>query len=97
VTRPAPGGRVLLEIRDTGCGIEPRIRGRIFEPFFTTKPAGTGIGLGLSVCQGIVSSLGGEITVESTSGKGSVFRVVLPAGEAEGSTASVARMSSEAA
>jgi len=70
-------GRVLVEFRDTGCGMSPNVLKRLFTPFFTTKPAGIGTGLGLSICHGIVSSLGGEITVESEVGKGSVFRVRL--------------------
>ncbi len=72
-------GRALFEVRDTGRGIPPEIRSRVFEPFFTTKPVGLGTGLGLSICHGIVSSLGGEISVESEVGKGTAFRVLLPA------------------
>jgi signal transduction histidine kinase/ActR/RegA family two-component response regulator len=71
-------GRVVVEISDTGCGITPEVLGRLFEPFFTTKPIGVGTGLGLSVSRGIVSALGGSISVESEPGRGSVFRVVLP-------------------
>jgi PAS domain S-box-containing protein len=74
----APDGRACVEISDTGAGIDPEIRARIFDPFFTTKPVGVGTGLGLSVCHGIVTALGGEIQVESEPGKGSTFRVLLP-------------------
>jgi CheY-like chemotaxis protein len=73
-----PGGRVAVEVRDTGCGIAPENLGRIFDPFFTTKPPGVGTGLGLSICHGIVSAIGGEIQVRSEPGKGSTFRVILP-------------------
>jgi signal transduction histidine kinase/integral membrane sensor domain MASE1 len=72
-------GRAAVEVADTGSGIAPAVRHRIFEPFFTTKPFGTGSGLGLSICHGIVSGLGGEIEVESQEGLGSLFRVLLPA------------------
>ncbi|MBN8230408.1 PAS domain S-box protein [Corallococcus macrosporus] len=72
------GGQVMVEVRDTGSGIAPEVMGRIFDPFFTTKPVGVGTGLGLSICHGIISGLGGDILVESTVGKGSTFRVVLP-------------------
>jgi PAS domain S-box-containing protein len=78
VTRTDAAGRALVEVRDTGTGIAPEILDRVFEPFFTTKPVGVGTGIGLSICRGIVASHGGEITVESELGKGSVFRVALP-------------------
>jgi two-component system, cell cycle sensor histidine kinase and response regulator CckA len=71
-------GRVVVEVRDSGCGIPPDAMAQIFEPFFTTKEVGVGTGLGLSVCYGIVKSLGGEVQAESQAGKGSVFRVLLP-------------------
>lgn len=78
----APNPRwVNIEVIDNGPGIEPELQSRIFDPFFTTKPQGVGTGLGLSVCHGIVTSLGGHIELESTVGKGTVVRVVLPAAE----------------
>ncbi|NRD53422.1 PAS domain S-box protein [Corallococcus exiguus] len=73
------GGQVVVEVRDTGIGIPPEVMGRIFDPFFTTKPVGVGTGLGLSICHGIITGLGGDIQVDTTVGKGSTFRVVLPA------------------
>ncbi|HYO73507.1 MAG TPA: ATP-binding protein, partial [Archangium sp.] len=74
----AAGGKVLIEIRDTGHGISPENLKRIFEPFFTTRPAGVGTGLGLAICHSIVIAMGGELTVESTVGQGTCFRVLLP-------------------
>ncbi len=71
-------GRVVVAISDTGSGIPPEILGRIFDPFFTTKPAGVGTGLGLSICKGIVTALGGEITVTSKVGEGTTFHIILP-------------------
>jgi signal transduction histidine kinase len=71
------GDRVRCDIVDTGAGMSPELRVRIFEPFFSTKTE-KGSGLGLSIVYGIVSRLGGEITVESTPGVGSVFRMWLP-------------------
>jgi signal transduction histidine kinase len=72
------GNRVWVEVADTGGGIPPEIVPRLFEPFFTTKPVGKGTGLGLSVSYNIVKKHHGEITVNSTPGRGSVFRVWLP-------------------
>jgi signal transduction histidine kinase/CheY-like chemotaxis protein len=79
VTRTDGQGRAVVEIHDTGSGIPEEIKSRIFAPFFTTKGVGVGTGLGLSICHGIIVAHGGEIEVASTVGKGSVFRVVLPA------------------
>jgi signal transduction histidine kinase len=75
----ADGSNIFLEIADTGQGIAPENLGRIFEPFFTTKGAGRGSGLGLSLARSLVSSFGGELEVESELGKGSKFRLRLPA------------------
>ena len=82
VTR-VDAGRVLIEVHDTGAGIAREAMSRIFDPFFTTKAVGAGTGLGLSICHGIVVALGGEIRVESEVGKGSTFRVLLPAAKLE--------------
>ncbi len=71
-------GRAVVAVRDTGSGIAPSDLPRIFDPFFTTKPTGVGTGLGLSICHGIVTELGGEISVDTEAGKGTIFRVVLP-------------------
>jgi len=76
-------GHVVVEVADTGSGIAPEHLERLFDPFFTTKPVGVGMGLGLSICHGIVSALGGEIQVESQVGKGTRVRVVLPAAAQE--------------
>jgi PAS domain S-box-containing protein len=73
------GGRVVIEIRDSGSGIPPALLRRLFSPFFTTKSVGLGTGLGLSICRRIVNDLGGTIAVDSTPGRGSTFRVSLPA------------------
>ncbi len=86
-TRTDGLGRAVVEVSDTGRGIPEEIRARVFDPFFTTKPLGEGTGLGLSICLGIVRSLGGEILLESEVGKGSTFRVALPAHQPERSTA----------
>jgi len=72
-----PSGKVVVEVRDTGCGIPEATLGRIFDPFFTTKPPGVGSGLGLSICQRLVSGMDGQIEVESQVGCGSMFRVTL--------------------
>ena len=77
-TRTDARGFAVVEVRDSGTGIPPEIQARIFDPFFTTKSSGEGTGLGLSICSGIVSALGGDIRVESETGRGSTFRVTLP-------------------
>jgi two-component system cell cycle sensor histidine kinase/response regulator CckA len=78
ITKRVDMGRVSIEVQDTGSGIPREALTRIFDPFFTTKPVGVGTGLGLSICHGIITNLGGEISVESELGKGTTFRVVLP-------------------
>jgi two-component system NtrC family sensor kinase len=85
-------GRVAVEVQDNGKGIAPEHLNRIFEPFFTTKRVGSSTGLGLSVCYGIVTGLGGDITVDSAPGQGATFRVLLPRVPAERLTPSPIRM-----
>ncbi len=98
IVRPDGDANVILEISDNGEGIPQEVLPRIFDPFFTTKPRGVGMGLGLSICHGIVMSLGGKITVHSTPNEGTTFRVALPVtdredavGEASGSDAPSSR------
>lgn len=69
---------VLIHIRDTGVGIPEELKSKIFEAFFTTKQKVKGVGLGLSVCYGIIKNHGGEIKVESEEGKGTHFTISLP-------------------
>ena len=69
----------IAEVVDEGEGIARGDLGKIFEPFYTTKAPGRGTGLGLSICYGIIADHGGRIEVDSAPGKGSTFRVVLPA------------------
>jgi signal transduction histidine kinase len=83
VSASTDGEHVIVEVSDTGRGIAPEHLGRIFEPFFTTKPAGEGTGIGLSFCQEVVESFGGQISVRSTFGKGTTFRVELLAASAD--------------
>jgi signal transduction histidine kinase len=75
----AAGGRVLVEVEDTGSGIAPEVLPRIFENYFSTKPEGEGTGLGLTVARDIVRSHGGDIEVATELGAGSTFTVWLPA------------------
>lgn len=72
------GAYSVITVADTGTGIKTEVLQRIFDPFFTTKEQGKGTGLGLSTVIGIIKSHGGFVTVESTVGKGTKFRVFLP-------------------
>jgi C4-dicarboxylate-specific signal transduction histidine kinase len=77
------GGRVMLEVEDTGPGIAMDNEAKLFQPFFTTKPVGQGTGLGLSISYGIIDSLGGRIGYSSAPAGGAIFYFDLPAASAE--------------
>ncbi len=76
--RPEGEGRIEIWVEDSGCGMDERTQRRMFEPFFTTKEEVRGVGLGMSVVSGIVSSHGGEVRVRSKLGEGTRIAIVLP-------------------
>jgi len=83
ITTRAAGNHLVLEIEDTGMGMSEQVLKQIFIPFFTTKDIHEGTGLGLPVVHGIVTSHGGRINVQSVSGRGSRFEILLPAAAPE--------------
>ncbi len=73
------GAEAVIEVRDTGVGIPVDKLEQVFEPFFTTKPSGVGTGLGLSICRSLITGMKGRLELESEVGRGSIFRIILPA------------------
>ncbi|OGQ81571.1 MAG: hypothetical protein A2289_24890 [Deltaproteobacteria bacterium RIFOXYA12_FULL_58_15] len=73
------GGHLVLEVSDTGCGMDKETQERAFEPYFTTKEAGHGTGIGLAVAQKLINRMQGDISLKSSPGKGTTVTITLPA------------------
>ena len=86
VVRIGPGdpGRARIEVADNGVGMQPEVLARVFDPFYTTRKVGEGTGLGLPICNSIVTAHGGTIGITSTPGEGTTFVIDLPAFRAAG-------------
>jgi CheY-like chemotaxis protein len=74
----AAGDHILLVVSDTGQGMEKEVMDHIFDPYFTTKEQGKGAGMGLAIVHGLVKASGGAISVASTIGQGTTFRIFFP-------------------
>lgn len=95
LTDLTPGRWLFLSVRDTGCGMDGSILDKIYDPFFTTKAEGKGTGLGLSTVYGIVKQHQGVLTVASTPGEGSEFRIYFPVADEAGEVPVFARNDDE--
>jgi signal transduction histidine kinase len=73
---------VLVEVQDSGIGIDPEDQSRLFDTFFTTKP--DGVGMGLSICRSIIEAHGGEVWASPNRGPGTTFQFTLPTNQKEG-------------
>jgi signal transduction histidine kinase len=89
-TIPSDDHSMIVEISDSGTGIAPENVAKIYDPFYTTKGVGRGTGLGLAVSYGIVQEHSGHISVESTPGHGTIFRISLPTVQARSRLQAVA-------
>jgi CheY-like chemotaxis protein len=85
-----PSGRIVIEVSDTGLGVDASLARRLFTPYFAANPVGRGISLELAICHRIVSALGGRISARSTHAEGSTFRVELPSAHVSAPTSEAA-------